>query len=596
MAEQSSSKPRKRSKRGAETRAGMHNAKANRARAAGEPIPALKSITPGSLERQADSNPVELGATPSPGAKYQGELAAQERLAAGQYSPPPDTDALQQYKELQRQIALQEAKNKLIYGLPHRHGWKWYPWAREFFESRNKLNFLCAANQISKSSTQIRKCIEWATNEELWPQLWGRRPSQFWYLYPERGVTTAEFKLKWEREFLPRGDFKNHPVYGWKEVKDRGNTIALEFNSGVIVFFKTYAQDAQNLQTGTVDAIFCDEELPEHLYSELAARLNATDGYFHMVFTATLGQDFWRRCMEPEETEQEEFPQAAKWTVSLYESMYYEDGSPSHWTDEKIQGVKAKCKSEQEVQKRVYGRFIVLEGRKYPTFESTRHMKPFHPPPATWAVYHGADPGSGGENGHPAALAYVAVSPDFRQARVFCGWRGDKIETTNDSLVRKHIEIKTENNIKPVTQYYDWANKDFEITARGLGETYLKAEKSHEIGEGILNTLFKNDMLFVYETPELAKLARELSTLKETTSKKHAKDDFIDSLRYAVSKIPWDFSGLVGLVSEYKEESAKELTPEELQIKWRRGEIEDDRPGQDSIEAEFEEANEAAGA
>jgi len=79
---------------------------------------------------------------------------------------------LEQYKLLQE-------KRKIQALLPHLYSWPWYPWARAFFESRNKINLLCAANQISKSSTQIRKCIHWATATELWPSLWKTTPRQF---------------------------------------------------------------------------------------------------------------------------------------------------------------------------------------------------------------------------------------------------------------------------------------------------------------------------------------------------------------------------------------------------------------------------------
>jgi phage terminase large subunit-like protein len=546
-------------------------------------------------ERKVNEGSPFLPPPPAQPIEYLGSLADQERVAVSGYHAPAPTSETERAQAMLERIRLQEQKNSMIYGLPHRYGWKWYPWAREFFESRNKQSFLCAANQISKSSTQIRKCIEWATNKELWPQLWGREPSLFWYLYPEKTVATAEFKLKWEREFLPRGEFKDHPTYGWKANYKRGEIESIEFNSGVTVYFKTYSQDVQNLQTGTVYAIFCDEELPEEHYSELNARLTASSGYFSMVFTATLGQDYWRRCMEPDDDEEVVFPDAYKATVSLYEAMYYEDGSPSHWTAEKILAVKATCKSHNEVQKRVYGRFIVLEGRKYPTFDATRHMKPPHILPASWQIYHGADPGSGGDHGHPAALAYVAVSPDFRQGRVFLGWRGDKVETTNDFLVKKHIELKTANNLQPTMQFYDHANKDFEMTARGMKETYLKAEKSHAIGEGLLNTLFKNDMLFIYETEdgELSKLARELSTLKEKTNKKHAKDDFIDAVRYAVSKIPWDLTGITGEKSEYEEPVPEETDEAKLQLLARRGVLVGQKEIEDSIEDEINEWNEA---
>lgn len=530
---------------------------------------------------------------------YFGSMAEQEKVALHGWNPPPATSAEERYANLARQARLKEEKISLIQGLPHRYAWKWYPWAREFFQSTNKQNFLCAANQISKSSTQIRKCIEWATNKELWPTLWDREPSLFWYLYPDKNVATVEFKLKWMKEFMPRGEFAEHERYGWKAFYDRGKIDYIEFNTGVCIYFKTYGQDVQNLQTGTVYAIFCDEELPEDLYGELDARLNASGGYFHMVFTATLGQDFWRRCMEPEEDEEKVFPDAFKQTISLYESMAYDDGTPSHWTAEKIAFTRAKCKSEQDVQKRIYGRFIVLDGRKYPTFESNRHLKPWHHLPPNWTIYHGADPGSGGEHNHPAALVYVAVSPDRRQGRVFLGWRGDKIETTNDFIIRKHIDLKKEHNVEPIEQYYDWANKDFELTARGLNENYLKAEKSHEIGEGLLNTLFKNDMLIIYDTEdgELSKLARELSTLKEKTLKRHAKDDFIDALRYAISKVDWDFSGIIDIKSEYVEPAPEEEDPtgEKYRNRSRRGESSEDAEKVNGIEEEIEEWNEAYG-
>ena len=264
---------------------------------------------------EATSPSPSTSPSPEPN-RYYGSLAEQEEIALKGWTPPPATDAGVRYQNLLKQAKLKEQKILLIQNLPHRYAWKWYTWARTFFESRNKQNFLCAANQISKSSTQIRKCIDWATNVELWSELWDRPPTLFWYLYPDRKVATAEFELKWEKEFLPRGEFKEHERYGWRKVYERGAIDYIEFNTGVRVYFKSYGQDVQNLQTGTVYAIFCDEELPEDLYGELDARLNASGGYFHMVFTATLGQDFWRRCMEPEEGDEVVFPAAHKQTVS----------------------------------------------------------------------------------------------------------------------------------------------------------------------------------------------------------------------------------------------------------------------------------------
>lgn len=450
-----------------------------------------------------------------------------------------DLDHLIQKKRLlERQVQLQE-------GLPFLYGWKWYKWAKEFYESENKMNLLVAANQISKSSTQIRKCINWATNVELWPKLWERRPLQFWYLYPTKETATIEFKKKWIPEFLPRGEFKDHPVYGWKEEYKSGNIFALHFNTGVSVYFKTYAQDAQHLQTGTCYALFCDEELPEDIFDELMFRLAATDGYFHMVFTATLGQEMWKDAMEGKGV-QEKFPEAYKRQISMYDCLLYEDGSPSHWTEPKIERIKNKCKSGQEILRRVYGRFVLDSGLKYGGFDKAKNFVKPYPIPPDWRIYTGVDIGSGGTDGHPGAIGMVAVRPDYKKGAVFKMWRGDGIVTTDGDILDQHTSMKEGLLSPPVMQKYDWSSKDFATIASRVGEPFSPADKSHDRGESFMNVLFKNNMLDVFDTEdgEGRKLVSELVGLLRTTPKNKAKDDLCDAVRYTVTAIPWDWEAV----------------------------------------------------
>ncbi len=514
-------------------------------------------------------------------------------------TPPPGMsksgEVLPSPYQLAEQAADLAERVRLAEGLPHKYGWKWYKWAREWSESRNKIALLCAANQISKSSTQIRTCIEWATNKELWDELWGRRPTQFWYLYPTKPQTNQEWVTKWQ-EFMPRGEFETDPDYGWKVEKSRGDVIAIHFNSGVHVYFKSYAQETEALQTGTCDAVFCDEELPMEHYDELKMRLSASNGYFRMVFTATLGQDFWRRAMEPETTEKEECIGAHKATVSLYDAMFYEDGTPSIWSAEAIARVRGNCSTEQEILKRVMGKFILLGGRCVEAFDLKRHVKPMHTIPASWVWYAAVDPGSGGEEGHPAGIVFVAVRPDYRQARVPLCWRGDKIQTENTDVLKKYVELKKEHKIEVIQAAYDWACKDFEIIATRNGVPFQKAEKSHEIGEKTLGDLFKNDALFLYENPEVMKLAGELATLKKSTIKRDRQDNLYDPLRYACNLIPFDWSFITkGPGEEYQEASPeKPRTDLEQQVIDRRAAMSDIDPEEQlKIEDEIAEANES---
>jgi phage terminase large subunit-like protein len=358
--------------------------------------------------------------------------------------------------------------------------------------------------------------------------------------------------MKWKL-FLPQGEMAKHPKYGYTVEKVHGEIYAIHFNTGAHIFFKTYSQDTESLQSGSCHALFCDEELPMEHYDELMFRLTATEGYFNMVFTATIGQEFWRLAMEPKEGEQEKLPMAYKNCVSMYDCLKYMDGTGTPWDLPKIRAAEMKCKNQNEVLRRVYGRFVKDEGLKYPTFETRRHKKEPHPLPASWLLYAGIDVGSGkgtpnasrpDRSNHPSAIIFVAVSPDYRQARVIDGWRGDDTLTTAGDVFEKYREMVRRKKYNINFAYYDFASKDFHTIGTRAGYTFLIAEKSHEIGENTLNTLFKNDMLFVYDTPELNKLCTELSTLDTKTNKVNAKDDMVDALRYCVAKIPWDWSFL----------------------------------------------------
>jgi phage terminase large subunit-like protein len=487
---------------------------------------------------------------------------------------------LEKLEKLRRLKELQAQKSSIELQLPHLYGYPWYKWAKAFFESDNKMNLLCAANQISKSSTQIRKCIHWATAPHLWPKLWLHRPRQFWYVYPSSEVASIEVKTKWEPEFLPRVE-KDHPLYGYKIIRSGEIVKRIDFNTGVSVVFKQHTQDQQNQQTATVDAIFADEELPEDRYDEMAFRLVATSGYFHMVFTATLGQETWRRAMEPQSKDEEAFSTAFKQSVSMYDCLEYEDGSATPWTKERIENeVIPRCKSQAEVQRRVFGRFIRDEGRQFWGFDLEKNLsEPMEWPPKGWVVYCGVDIGSGGKRSHPAAILYLAVDPECKKGVVFRGWRGDQIETSNGDILEKYMEL-SRGLRSLIDTRYDWQSKDFGIIANRVpGLSFNPANKSREAGLDLVNTLFRQGMLTIVSgDPELGKLVSELNMLQKNVDKSSAKDDFSDALRYACMSVPWDFDSLHKVLTEEKileeERKRKPPTNEELmarEIEERRG-------------------------
>jgi len=454
-----------------------------------------------------------------------------------------------------------EEQIKLKEGLPHLYGLKKYGWQKEYCEARvNPRRFLCAANQIGKSTIQICDRIHVATSPELWPKLW---PNQFkfnkasmpfsWYLYPNQDTVLSEFYDKWVPYYLPREEFKDHPIYGWKEKVTNRILKCITFNSGWKIYFKTYNQNVHDMQSGTVWAVDCDEELPEELLSELDARLFATRGYFSMAFTATKGQDIWRKAVEGRGDE-ELFPDAWKRQVSMFDCLKYEDGSETPWTEQRINQIIRNCKSKSEVDKRCFGRFVLDDGLKYQSFTRelnyTRRPKngrgnPYYGPPKGWAVYGGVDIGSGGKDNHPAAYVLLAVNQAMSKIRVFRCRRMDKIETTAVDILKAYLA--SSHGLNVVSQAYDFAAKDFGTIAARSGIPFAKAKKDHDIGEMALSTAFKTGMLKIFRGDEEDKLVRELETLLTTTNKRKAKDDLIDALRYALMQVPVDWEKVAGL-------------------------------------------------
>lgn len=497
-------------------------------------------------------------------------------------------------------LKLLEEKARLMRGLPHIYGFKDYTWSREFLDTNERTVLLTAANQLGKSTTQIRKIVDFATNVQAWPSRFRRQPRQFWYLYPTAQIATAEFHTKWKPDVLPKDEFKDDPQYGWKaEFKNRGDISAIYFNSGVALYFKTYAQDVQHLQSGTVDYVACDEELPIELWDEINFRRNAVDGYFSMVFTATLGQEFWRLCLEPKSGEKETMPFAKKLRASLFDCQRFLDGTESHWTTEKINRTIAMCKSEAEVQRRVYGRFVKDEGLKYPSFDRSTNLQMPMEIPAHWPVYVGVDIGAGGDENHPSAITFVAVRPDYRYARVFRHWRGeDRVYTMSDVAV-KYMELS--QDLQVTAAFYDYHAKDFKTITDRMGLSFIPAEKKHDVGEQVINVLFKNKMLDIDNTQECFPIVNELATLQLGVDKRRAKDDSVDSMRYALTKIPFDFSH-VGFVPVKEVQMARrQLSPHESALVERNRDrlrmiASNKNSGFNDVEDEIRNFNETIGA
>lgn len=483
------------------------------------------------------------------------------------------TSDLLELKKLQ--LAELERQKRREYCLPHLHGFKHFWWTRKFYESTNPYTFLCASNQSGKSIVSIRKCVDWCTDQDKWKVLWPRQPLYGMYFYPSLKLATREFENKWVKEILPREEMKDDPYYGWEAEYQKGEIAIIRFKNGFNLYFMSYTQKASDLQASSPSFVFCDEEMPEDLWGEVSARLLATKGHYHLVCTPTLGEELWRKVFEGDFMKV-----ACKIKVTMYDTINFEDGSPGLRTRRDIDNYKATLPSQRDIDVRVYGKFAKLEGLVYSSFSADHNVVKPKDIPSDWIYYAGIDIGSGG-NGHPAAISIVGIRPDYKEGRLVRFWRGNSQEnTTNSDILQKYQELAKGLQVYQI--YYDWASADFALICQNAGVIVYKAEKNHQIGQDLLNTLFKHRMLQIEEGDLTPGLVEELLTYKHSDSPKKAKNDGIDSLRYSVSKIPWDTSHIglsTAVIKEEKKEKKKPLT---------RGHVEESNAFLDGVDEEVE--------
>jgi len=394
-----------------------------------------------------------------------------------------------------------------------------------------------------------------AMRPEIWPNYFGTKtkPSLFMYLYPDGRTGTTEFYEKWEKIYLPKGEMKNDPKWGWKVEFDRSKQVeAIRFNSGVTILWRYYTQRASSMQAVSLDYVGADEELPELLWDEIMVRTSSRaglgSGLVSTVFTATLGQQFLFDTMERQGQSDEKFPNAFKRQISLYDCLYYVDGTPSQiFTKERIENdIIPMYSTDNEIKRRVWGRFVKDSGLLYSDFNATLNSEKYDESLIEgWQVYCGIDYGSGGASGHPSTIVFVAVDSIFFTARVIYVWKSPKTlagyeRGTQGDLLKKYEELKKTLNIEPHT-YFDWHATDLGILALREGISMLPANKNYEHGVGLLNSLFKTEQLKVCTgegSGDTSHLIQELETVNSETVKKHRKDDCADALRYALSSCP----------------------------------------------------------
>lgn len=218
------------------------------------------------------------------------------------------------------------------------------------------------------------------------------------------------------------------------------------------IYFRSYEQGRENLQSITADYVYCDEEPPQDVYSEMMARLAATGGHFAMAFTPLKGmtpivQEYWNS----EDKDKELF------CMSIYEV----DHIAKH--PEKIAQIKSMYAglSEAEREARMMGIPAMGSGVVYPIDDAVLMCEPFEIP-AGWKRIAGLDFGRGE---HPIACVWLAFDPEG------CCYLYDCFKLTRVGDLEVANQILSRGNWIPVSWPHDFVRSSGVSTIGGLEKT-----------------------------------------------------------------------------------------------------------------------------
>ena len=352
------------------------------------------------------------------------------------------------YKELVGAVKDNEKKRFLHY--------KPYNKQLEFHNSKATERILSGANQSGKTiAGAMETCFhitgnypEWWQGHVIEPRVNltnGEKEINLWVIGTDSKTVRDSLQSKilgtQARNFR---DGCIHPDYIDMEsmIMSRGvqglvDTVYIKHSSGarVRLQFRSYEQGRENLQSATIDAVYCDEEPPSDMIGEIRARLGATGGFLYMAFTPLKGltplvQEFWNG----------DNPEKFLTCMNIYEA--------SHYTPEKIKKIESLYSglSDSEKKARMMGIPTMGSGMIYPIEDEQIKYVPFSIP-GNWKRLCAIDFGRGE---HPTALVWGALDPNTDILYIY-----DCVKTYRNTIAENASVIKKRGAWIPVVYPHD---------------------------------------------------------------------------------------------------------------------------------------------
>lgn len=299
-----------------------------------------------------------------------------------------------------------------------------YPKQQTFFDfgSSKSERMLSAGNQQGKSQAGAAEMAYHLTGR--YPADWlGRkweRPITAWICGESALVVRDVQQAKLCGEpgldeafgsgMIPREDFEGKPSMA-RGITDAYDTIHVKhYTNGVydgvsIAKFKSYEQGRPKFQGKPVDLVWGDEEPPMDIYTEMLARITATDGSIYVTFTPMNGiTELWQRFSEPNSDR-------VRVAMTIHDALHID-------TPEKLAKVLSRYPAHEHAA-RINGQPMMGEGRIFITPEEQIIEPTLTYIPPAWTKLFSIDFGIG----HPFACTLQAWDRDNDVIHVLEAWR-----------------------------------------------------------------------------------------------------------------------------------------------------------------------------
>jgi phage terminase large subunit-like protein len=293
----------------------------------------------------------------------------------------------------------------------------------------------------------------------------------------------------------------------------------IRLKNGSLIVFKTYDQRRKKFQGASVKAIWLDEECPEDIYSECLARTIDVSGIIFLTMTPLQGMSWPFERIE----KQVDHPTVQWWRISLLENKYI----PQEEKDLIMQEY-----TQDEIEMRIYGRFMQLQGAVWKEFRYQIHVIPRFPIPAAWTRIRAIDFGYD----DPFCCLWLACDPETGKIYVY------QEHYQAERLLQHHASQIVEKDSEGVEPHegcpppkHSVADHDrqerAELLVHGIQTT--PANKTVDLGIQIVNRYFKQEKLFIFN--DLPNTLREVQSYHFKNGVPYKQDDHSqDCLRYGI--------------------------------------------------------------